>query len=338
MRNKKICFIIGIFLFAGVISLIIPQTRADTGIYEQRTDWLNPFLFEVDTIYTTTDGYFHCNGTQTYYFQVYLEVGKYYAIYISGGAVCLENMLIEVDNGDYAEWFYETSMRTYLLFINPYNTGLCNFRLIDRQEGRTTMIGTHEMGVLEIPIIQLDTEFGYDYWDTSGSLITLGIMELDSKKQYQTGHDGILHDYSALEIYCTELEYLFHVSCLDGSHKRVDFTAQDIITTSKLSEHGGYYDKYLFYSLNVGSFSLMEIEQPAPPDLGIIIWIIILSIVGIISIVGIYKYKTSKRKSDELIPRWTKKIEAPEGKKYCSNCGQEIKKETTFCEFCGSKQ
>jgi len=24
--------------------------------------------------------------------------------------------------------------------------------------------------------------------------------------------------------------------------------------------------------------------------------------------------------------------------KYCSNCGQKIKKETIFCEFCGSKQ
>ena len=34
----------------------------------------------------------------------------------------------------------------------------------------------------------------------------------------------------------------------------------------------------------------------------------------------------------------TKITELPEGKKYCSNCGQEIKKESMFCEFCGEKQ
>ena len=70
---------------------------------------------------------------------------------------------------------------------------------------------------------------------------------------------------------------------------------------------------------------------------GFIIVIVILSIIGIIR-VGIYKYKLSKKKSKELIPRWTKKIEISIDMKYCSNCGQEIKKEATFCEFCGNKQ
>jgi len=29
---------------------------------------------------------------------------------------------------------------------------------------------------------------------------------------------------------------------------------------------------------------------------------------------------------------------APEGMKYCSSCGEKIKKQATYCEFCGSKQ
>jgi len=28
----------------------------------------------------------------------------------------------------------------------------------------------------------------------------------------------------------------------------------------------------------------------------------------------------------------------PEGMKYCSSCGEEIKKQATYCEFCGVAQ
>ena len=85
--------------------------------------------------------------------------------------------------------------------------------------------------------------------------------------------------------------------------------------------------------------SLPSEGSPTFDFTGLIIVIIILSVIGVIVGVVIYKSKTSKRKSDESISeRKEPKKETPEGMKYCSTCGEKIKKQATYCEFCGSEQ
>lgn len=54
----------------------------------------------------------------------------------------------------------------------------------------------------------------------------------------------------------------------------------------------------------------------------------------IINIVRTYK-KNREHKTEERIEE---KKEIPEGMKYCSTCGEKIKKQATYCEFCGSEQ
>ncbi len=347
MRNKKIYFILGIFLFSGLMNFIISQTRAYIETYDQRTDPTNPFLFTVDTIYTTSDGSFTTNEVQQFYHQVYLNQDKSYSFYISGG-INTEETILWIHSSisttiDYLRFdsFNEYTVN-YLFYICPIQTGWYNITIRSGSEGHLTSIGFGGIGVLEIPIIQLDTEIKSNYWSFKSDPIMLGILELDSEKQYQTGHNGLSHDYSGTyeysKIYCFAIDLLSRIERLGGSHIEIDFVHSDIITTFDL---GGDSGKYLFYSLKGISFSLMEMieeEEQPPPDFGIIILIIILSIVGIISIVGIYKFKTSKKKSDELISKQIKKVEASRGMKYCSNCGQEIKKGVMFCEFCGKEQ
>jgi len=63
---------------------------------------------------------------------------------------------------------------------------------------------------------------------------------------------------------------------------------------------------------------------------GLMIFGIPIFIIYLISVVY------SQRKTKAPIPL-IKSI-PEEGMKYCSNCGEKIKKNATFCEFCGSKQ
>ena len=74
----------------------------------------------------------------------------------------------------------------------------------------------------------------------------------------------------------------------------------------------------------------------APFYITLIAWIILCFINGIIYILkSRLEIPISKEeKPVEVVP--PEKV--PEGMKYCSSCGEKIKKEATYCEFCGSEQ
>jgi len=64
-----------------------------------------------------------------------------------------------------------------------------------------------------------------------------------------------------------------------------------------------------------------------------------ISIISIIiDVIKSYKLNIEQKTRDELksmnISRNKNKLE----KKYCSNCGEKIKKQATYCEFCGVAQ
>lgn len=69
----------------------------------------------------------------------------------------------------------------------------------------------------------------------------------------------------------------------------------------------------------------------APFYITLIAWIILCFINGIIYI--------QKSRLEIPISKEEKPEEkAPEGMKYCSSCGEKIKKQANYCEFCGSEQ
>jgi len=74
----------------------------------------------------------------------------------------------------------------------------------------------------------------------------------------------------------------------------------------------------------------------APFFITFIAWVILCFINGTVYI--------QKSRLEILVPKEEKPVEVtppekvPEGMKYCSSCGEKIKKEATYCEFCGSEQ
>ena len=63
---------------------------------------------------------------------------------------------------------------------------------------------------------------------------------------------------------------------------------------------------------------------------GLLIFGVPIFIIYLISVIY------SKKKVE--IPTSSQKPSSERGMRYCSSCGQEIKKEATFCEFCGKEQ
>ena len=316
MKNKKIALLtlcLGILAFFGITILIIPNAKADVGQYEQQTDPSNPFLFSVDTIYFTSDGWIHANGAEYFYHQVFLEADKYYLFYDPIGYMNTKNaqiqihLAISITIDYYYEYSSENTYLDYFLYINPSQTGLYNITIRWGIEGFASHRGSYGIGILEIPIVPLDTELSTEYWDFYTNAIMVGIIELDAHTKYQTGYNGRHCDYlGGNEIYYSNINSLYSIpylayAKLDCSHDIMNYSAYDIITTKNLGQGAG---NYIFYSLYFGSFSLMEAEETEEnkPNIlpNILPIIIILSIIGVAIGIGVYViYRKRKRKDIE---------------------------------------
>ena len=357
MKKQKIALLtlLSILTFFGITILIIPQTRAYIGQYEQRTDPSNPFLFTVDIIYVTSDGWIHANEVEYFYHQVFLEANKYYLFYDPVGYMTMEGAKLWIHSAIstsidyYYEYISEDGVLDYILYINPSQTGLYNITICWGKEGFECHRSFSGIGVLEIPIVPLDTEMSSEYWDFHRDAIMVGIIELDSQVKYQTGYDGRHHDYLGIgTIYYVNINSLSYIGYekLDGSHDIMDYGAYDeekeewiTITTNDLGQGAG---KYIFYSLEYGWFSLMEAEEEEikpvswiPLLLSIIIPIIAIIIVIPIAIFLINKYKRKVPKEDKKSRVQEKKIPKIT---YCPECGTDIlDKSRKFCSVCGTK-
>jgi len=300
MKNKKIA-LLTLLTFFGITILIIPQAKALHLTYEQRTNPSNPFLFSVDMIYVTSDGDLRTNVGQYYYHQVFLEANKYYLFYDPVGYMTMEGERLWIHSAIstlidyYYEYVSESGVLGYILYINPSETGLYNITIRSDFGG---VRGFSGIGVLEIPIVPLDTEMSSDYWDFYRDSIMAGIIELDSQVKYQTGHDGQHHGYLGMgTIYYANINLLSSAGCtkLDRSYDIMDYDALDIITTNDLGQGAG---KYIFYSLSYGFFSLMEAE-PSPTVSGnvplIRTIIIIGAVIGVCIVILVFAYKRYKR-------------------------------------------
>jgi len=64
-----------------------------------------------------------------------------------------------------------------------------------------------------------------------------------------------------------------------------------------------------------------------------------ISIISIIiDVIKSYKVNIEQKTRDELKSMGVSINKNKTGLKYCSNCGKEIKKQATYCEFCGAEQ
>lgn len=268
MQNKKrhLFIILVISLILGFIIRIDP-IKADAGQYELKTDPLDPFMFVVDTIYITSDGYISFPGDNYFYHQINLEKDNHYIFYLVGGYISADDTKIHFHSAistSVDEYFIAiTEMRGKLvLYLNPTTTGLYNLSIWCNAEHGS--VGFSGIGFLKIPIVPLDTELTSDYWDFISDPIFAVIMDLESGKEYQTGYNGSHVGYSGLgNMYYCHINQLYSMSYLvgdelDGSHNLLNHSSTGIITTSGLGQGSG---KYLFYSLGSYSFSLMEAEE-----------------------------------------------------------------------------
>jgi len=297
MRNDKkiVALTTSILLLFVFGSFLLPVAKADTGLYEQRTDPADPFLFTVDTLYLAES--ISYTNAQYFYHQVFLETNKQYLFYNPCGYMSSENTRLWIHSAisDSIDYYYEYVSEDkigYILYMSSTETGLYNITIRFGEDGWQGSCGFSGIGVLEIPTIPLDTEMTYNYWDFQADPIIAGIIELDSTKEYQTGYDGEHHDYSNLDIYYVNINSLSNTGYekLDGSHEIMDYRAFDIITTNNLGQGAG---EYLFYG---GRFSLMETgEIIVFPIIPIIIIVVIISI-GIVITVGVI-IVLNKRKS-----------------------------------------
>lgn len=296
-KNKKIIALTTSILLLSIFgSFLLPTVKADVGRYEQRTDPTNPFLFAVDTLYFTSNGEISTSGVQHFYHQVFLEANKHYLFYDTQGFMNDENTEIRIHSAIsvavdyYFEHIYESNIAAgYNLYMNPTQTGLYNITVRWGIEGYDIYRGSYGIGVLEIPIVPLDTEITSDYWDFKTNVIMAVIIELDWNTEYQTGYDGQRCDYLGVgTIYYTNqlysIPYLDYVK-LDGSHEVMNCSASDIITVNSLGYGAG---KYLFYSLSYSKFSLMEVVETDEVIIFPIIPIIIVVIfIGIVITIGV---------------------------------------------------
>lgn len=350
MKNKKMVLLIllNILTFLGITILIIPQTKAYIGLYEQRTDPSNPFLFSVDTIYVTSDGEIHASGVEYFYHQVLLEADKHYIFYDPVGYMTMEDTRLRIHSAIstavdyYYEKISESGIYNYILYINPSQTGLYNITIRWGKEGYGCHMGSYGIGVLEIPIVPLDTEMSSEHWDFHTNPVMVGIIELDSYTKYQTGHDGEHWDYlGGNEIYYANINSLSYTGYekLDCSHDIMNYGARDeekeewiTITTADLGQGSG---KYIFYSLGYGLFSLMEAEETGGNTnnffLEWLLFIILPAIAGVVVVAVLV------RKHKRKIPREDIKPDIIPIKTYCTECGTEIlDKSKKFCSKCGS--
>jgi len=114
MRNEKICFILGILLFSGLMSLTIPQTRAEDLINEKPTATISSIGLNPTTNIITFNGYgTDPDGTITEYewsssIDGILSTSKIFTKSANDLSTGLHTIYFRVKDDD-GEWSYKVS-------------------------------------------------------------------------------------------------------------------------------------------------------------------------------------------------------------------------------------
>lgn len=287
MRNKKTNTIIGIFsiIISFGFLININSVVGYTGAYEKRTDSTNPFIFTVDILYYNDN--FSVIEIEEMIHQVFLKEGVFYLIYVSSGILYsgdYDTMKIHLGNDEAIDYLYIGFEQRYqgksVYLFKPSETGFYNITIRLGKAGFDSW-SSMQIGVLELPSVNLNDVVDWSQWDFESNAITTIRINLEGG-WYEIGgltEDEIPWNFPSAEIYYINLatyhtmgDHLFELiengSYLNGTERSFFFS-----------------DEYLFYSFSADSFGIREhIQEPVEPDL--IPSFNPLIIIGIISIVS----------------------------------------------------
>ena len=208
-NNKKAIAIKASILLLFVFgSFLLPVVKADTGIYEQRDDRLNPFLFSVDTLYSMSSYDYRLSNDS--FHEVVLDDDNYYVFYIRSGIVSYNmTVWIQLSDGsghylreDCGEGEYEL-----LMMFKPEKTGLFEIIISNRNYDISGDLYSKvdEIGILEVPIYDFNYNLDYDRYEAEiqenwdSDRVVFGIVQLEGYVDYTL--------YRGYKIYLKSLSY-----------------------------------------------------------------------------------------------------------------------------------
>lgn len=264
MKNKKIILLILFFLSTLVgITSNIRLVTGYVGTYEKRTDLSNPFIFTKDILYW--NGGVLVSEVEYLYHQVFIQEGKHYLFFFDSGFATNAKLWIYYSLDDFVDPFSVNVPDypiKYVLLFSPSQTGYYNLTLRFGLEGFDTW-SSIQIGFLEVPIINLNEEIDWNYWDFTRDAITAAKMDLEDG-MYEMGSiaEGTGHDviYSESIFYKT-LEPPLSISGYyqlseDNSDYRLD------PDTKKFFSSG----EYIFFSLSAYLFGIMKAPDQSTGD------------------------------------------------------------------------
>ncbi len=283
MRNKKIILLILFFLSTLVgITSNISLVTGYVGTYEKRTDSSNPFIFTKDILYW--NDHVDVSGVEYLYHQVFLQEGKHYLFFFDSGFATDAILWIHYSADDSIDPFsvYVPDYPIkYVLLFSPSQTGYYTIILRFGLEGFYTS-SSIQIGVLEVPIINLNEEIDWNYWDFTRDAITAAKMDLVGD-WYEMGsiEEGTGYDVSYSDsIFYHDLEPPLSVSgYIQLTESNSDYQLDS--DTEKFFSSG----EYLFFSLSGAPFGIRKVPEQST---GGSIPGYSLLLVGIISLVSIF--------------------------------------------------
>ncbi|MFX1504221.1 MAG: hypothetical protein ACFFDH_24890 [Promethearchaeota archaeon] len=285
IRNLIIISFLTLSIFLGVISTST-YVNAYIGIYEKRTNPLNPFVFTTDIIYVPSGENLTTTNIETFYHQVYLQSNKYYLLYIVGGPVSNDNWEFDfhylADNSidNYVEYFSLTTGILYLLLLKPTITGYFNFTMIGGTLGHYTVLGFYGIGFLELPDMNLGDYFAYDYWDFNGNIIVAGKLTLNAGNYIVASDEGGMTYFPYSIVYYENLNSV-------NQFERLSENVYPQLNCSLGYKTYFTAGDYIFFSLNGDEFGLMNAPSQEPLISGYPLFL--LGLISMISIIIIIK-------------------------------------------------
>ncbi|MFW9875042.1 MAG: hypothetical protein ACFFG0_18205 [Candidatus Thorarchaeota archaeon] len=292
MKFKKHLIVPFFLCFFLTMIFSVQNVKAQTGIYEKRTNPSNPFIFTTDTIYLPSSQNLTTNNVETFYHQVLLQNNEFYLLYICEGPVSMDNWELSFyysgdDSIDYFEEFFAfTSGVLYLLLLRPTITGYFNLTLIGGTLGHHITLGFSGIGFLKLPNMNLNQLFSRDYWDFDSNSIVAGKLNLESGNYIVAIDDGIMNYFPDASVY---YENLITVSQFERLSENI-YTQIDCSKDHKTYLSTG---SYIFFSLEGAEFGLMNAPSQVPK---VISGYPLLLLMGFISIVSIMIIKKKFKK------------------------------------------
>lgn len=290
MKNKNLLIpgllIMSVFL-GGVMN--ISYVNAYVGTYEKRTNLSNPFVFIPDILYY--DGNFGVSGIEEMFHQVFLFEEIFYIIYISSAILYsgdFDMMKIHLGTDNSTDYLYTGFEQNYnsknIYLFKPSETGFYNITLRLGKDGFDSW-SSMQIGVLELPSVNLNDGISWHQWDFSSDHITAVRINLDYGT-YEIGamtEDNIPSNFPGAEIYYMNLANYW----IFGSHLFELIEDNPYLNgTKRINLTSG---EYLFYSLSADWFGIRKApEQSTGGSIpGYSLYLIV--IVSLISIILVSK-------------------------------------------------